>query len=255
MDMVRSMRSNAKLPQFLWIEAIKMITCALNRVLTKVVLKTPFELLEGWKPSLRHICIRDAPLNGYFIGYIEKSKGYRFYYPTHNTRIMESRIAKFFENDLTSRSDQFQDIVNEKDHYEAQLSDSNYVEKQLVKQHVLQQDNEAALRKSTRVKKLAIPSDYVAYLQESDYNIGAKNDPKTFSQAMSSKESNLWYNAMKYFPNGVKSVGCIWVLKIKKDLQGNIERHKVRLVVKRFTQREEIDYTETFSPVSKKDYV
>ena len=58
------------------------------------------------------------------------------------------------------------------------------------------------------------------HLQESDYNIGVENDPEKFSQVISSKELDLWYNAMKdvmgfmasnrvwdlvEYPNGVKA--------------------------------------------------
>ena len=54
-------------------------------------------------------------------------------------------------------------------------------------------------------------------------------------------------------PYNCKKVGCKWVFKTKRDSKGNIERYKVRLVAKGFTQKEGIDYRETFSPVSKKD--
>ena len=58
-------------------------------------------------------------ISWYFIGYAERSKGYRFYYPYHNTRILESRNAKFLEYDLVSERDQFRNIVYDIDHTES----------------------------------------------------------------------------------------------------------------------------------------
>ena len=55
MDIVRSMLSNSSLPVSLWMYALKIVMYLLNKVPSKTVQKTPFELCAGRKPSLRHL--------------------------------------------------------------------------------------------------------------------------------------------------------------------------------------------------------
>ena len=247
--MVRSMLSSFNLPKFLWTEALKTAVYILNRVSTKAVPKMPFELFKGWKPSLQHVRIWGCPceiriynpqekkldprtISGYFIGYAERSKAYRFYYPSYHTRFVESRNAKFLENDLISGRDLSQNICLEKDHSDTQLTTSENqvivihnvpqdqsnimtpivdiqqtendnieipqmtddLVDQVIREDIKQNPSETTLRRSTRVKRSTISSDYMVY--QFDYNIGAENDSETFVQAMSCEKSRLRYNAM-----------------------------------------------------------
>jgi len=87
-DMVRSMISHSTLFESLWGEALKTAVYILNRVPSKAVNKTPYELWTNKRPSLKHLHIWGCPaevwpykphvrkldsrtVSCYFVGYVK----------------------------------------------------------------------------------------------------------------------------------------------------------------------------------------
>lgn len=67
------------------------------------------------------------------------------------------------------------------------------------------------------------------------------------------EENRTW--TLTELPPGRRAIGLKWVYKVKKDERGAVVRHKARLVVKGYAQRQGVDYDEVFAPVARMEAV
>ncbi|GJS87980.1 putative RNA-directed DNA polymerase [Tanacetum coccineum] len=272
MDMVYSMLANLNLLGFRWTDALKTTVHILKRVPFKSVPKTPYEIWTGRKPSLRYLRVLGCPVEA-------------------NTRNVETRHTKFLENANNSGSRLFQRIELQEardetpiihvpitintpldtsnDHLIAQDHPNNVEENEPNPEiNVEPQETQQLLRRSQQNRQPTNFNDYYTYLNKANFDLGKCNDPESFEHVITCDQSAHWKEAMEdelksmsknniwelpELPKGAKPVGCKWVFKTKLDPNGNIERYKARFVAKGYTQKEGVDYKETFSPVSRKD--
>ncbi|GJS27936.1 putative zinc finger, CCHC-type containing protein [Tanacetum coccineum] len=207
------------------------------------------------------------------------------------TEIVQTRHSEFLENDNNSGSGSFRRIklqeardktpiihvpilinlpLDTSNDYLISQDHLNNVEKNEpnLEINVKPQETQQPLRRSQQNRQPINFNDYYTYLNEADFDLGKCNDPESFEDAITCDQSAHWREAMEdelnlmsknnvwklaELPKGVKPVGCKWVFKNKIAPNGNIKRYKAHLVTKWYTQKEGIDYKETFSPILRKD--
>ncbi|XP_062713160.1 uncharacterized protein LOC134290136 [Aedes albopictus] len=100
-------------------------------------------------------------------------------------------------------------------------------------------------------------------LQASKHSARKSGDRQTRTEALRIGDASRWQSAMDeefralidndrwelvQLPADKKAVGCKWLFKTKQDENGNVVRHKARIVAQGFSQRYGTDYDEVFAP-------
>ncbi|KAK8635003.1 hypothetical protein V6N13_022881 [Hibiscus sabdariffa] len=249
LDMVRSMMSHIDLPISFWGHALETPAFTLNRVPSKLVQKTPYEIWTRKRPNMSFMKIWET-------------KGYYFYNHKEN-KVFVARTGVFLEKDFLSSKEDRRNIELEEVQQQQDTEQEVEQSSQTVEENSIDLETRP-LRRSTRERHE--PERYgFLVTTHGDVILVDHDEPKTYQEAVSSPDSEKWLEAMRSEmdsmsdnqvwtlvepPEGIKSIGCKWVFKKKTDMDGNIQTYKGRLVAKGYRQIHGIDYDETFSPVA-----
>lgn len=274
-ELARSMLIGADLPKYLWAEACNSAVYLLNRSINSNNPKsTPFELFYQQKPDVSNLreygckafvkIVNRVPNTpspksevGQLVGYTDRYNTYRIYIPSNRT-IKVSRDVILKESNssnsmplATSEKNPVTTVDFNISNTSEQIIDSdisNDIDTTSVNHEQIQSTSDSQyprqiqLRSRGTADDISLPYTGRAFCIYRAYEAQTmENEPTSYEDAISSKESRNWMAAMKEemtslnnnevwsiikLPSDKKAIKCRWVYKIKKKSNGEIERYK-----------------------------
>ncbi|UYV62815.1 hypothetical protein LAZ67_2002020 [Cordylochernes scorpioides] len=267
LDITRSCLHSAELPQRFWAEAVNTAAYIRNKCYNSALGdKVPDELWSSRKPSVRHL----------------KAFGCLAYshIPTERRKKLDNRAnrcilhVKFDESKIGLKWTKVEDEPERYNHIWIEPDNQLEGDIDLKPEAERERNDDTSDQDLVGVNNDDIVQTRPKRIVRNPYGRAGKPkaelhfldiiEPTTFEQAINSKEAPYWRRAMKDelrsledrntwtlsdLPLGKRPISSRWVFKIKTNSKGDVERFKARLVARGFSQKRNVDFFETYSPV------
>ncbi|GAA0186280.1 non-receptor serine/threonine protein kinase [Lithospermum erythrorhizon] len=269
MNMVRAMLSAKNMPKTLWPEAVNWTFYILNRCPTLAVKDmTPQEAWNGIKPSVIDLKIWGCLVHAHvpsvhrskldnrssmciFLGVSHETKGYR----------QELGLGKDYESQVSTtlvwEDVEIGTIVEQQQNnvdQEAAVDQPGEMDQETVDDEnaeIEDNDIDAATPEQQPQSSQGRDNTTQRRIQRNprwmqDYVSGEDiSEDETYIVQDTEGEDPIFFDEAR--------IGVKWIYKTKRDEKGDIVKDKARLMAKRYSQKEGIDYTEVYAPVARMD--
>lgn len=282
LDRLKPSLKHSALHQEFWSHALEYAVWTTNRSPTRTNegFKTPYEVYHGDLPSMHHAHIfgakgqyfvpsenRDKLDNHtrdcYFLSVLPHGDGVKVL-DAKTRKVVKTRDAQFDEHVNHDQTTHTPPVLPSSINQSSNDNTSPWLLPD-TESHPTQPTAEDVEFQEPRPRRTRAVPERFGDLQAHSASV---EKSRTYRVAMASSEKEEWNKAMKVEinsfidrnvftlvprPAGRKIISCRWHLKKKFNPDGSIQKFKARLVARGFTQREGIDYQETFAPSSRQE--
>eukprot|EP00253_Pinus_taeda_P002078 PITA_02078 len=289
-EMARSMLQHKNIPNKFWAEAIFTVVYLLNRSPTQAVKgKTPEEVWSGRKPKISHLKVfgsiaytwipaakrskLDSKSQKLMMtrGFFQSSSSEQYSTDQPHSVLLpvgppdgRDDAVSMFDNTLRehppeNNSSLAAPIAPDPSSSTTNVSSSTLRPKWWAKTIGDLRDDELLEGRTSRHKStqqsivnFALMANIHSTFEPQSYS-EAKGTPE-WEQAMDAEFQSLQENhtwTLSDLPARKKPISCKWIYKVKYKANGTLDKYKARLVARGFSQKEGIDYEETFAPTAK----